>query len=106
MLIDAWIASCARRHENGAVKSILGRGRRRRFAAASPDRPRSSMGTIVNVSDYEALDGLSLAGLVKAGDVGADELLDVAIRQVERYNPVLNAVVMELYDYGRKAIRS
>jgi amidase len=36
--------------------------------------------------------------------VTPDELLEAAIERVERRNPAVNAVVMPLYDYGRKAI--
>ena len=54
--------------------------------------------------EYEDHDGLGLAGLVKGGEVSADELLDAAIQRVEARNPSVNAVVHKLYDHGRGQI--
>jgi amidase len=54
--------------------------------------------------EYEDYDGLGLAGLVKRGDVSAEELLDAAIERVEARNPAVNAVVQKLYDHGRAQI--
>jgi Asp-tRNA(Asn)/Glu-tRNA(Gln) amidotransferase A subunit family amidase len=55
-------------------------------------------------AEYESYDALGLAELVRRGEVTPDELLDAAIERVEARNPAVNAVVMSLYDYGRKAI--
>ena len=55
-------------------------------------------------ADYERYDALGLAELVKRRLVTPDQLLDAAIERVEARNPVVNAVVMPLYDYARKAI--
>ena len=55
-------------------------------------------------AEYEHYDALGLAGLVRRKDVTPDELLEAAITRVEARNPALNAVIMKLYDYGRKAI--
>jgi Asp-tRNA(Asn)/Glu-tRNA(Gln) amidotransferase A subunit family amidase len=55
-------------------------------------------------ADYEQYDALGLAGLVRRGKVMPGELLEAAIERVEARNPAVNAVVMKLYDYGRKAI--
>src|SRR5438034_4309991 len=54
--------------------------------------------------DYEHYDALGLAALVKSGTVTPLELLESAIALVEARNPKINAVVMRLYDYGRKQI--
>ena len=54
--------------------------------------------------DYEAHDGLGLADLVRRRKVTPTELLDAAIERVEARNPTVNAVVLPLYDYARKAI--
>ena len=54
--------------------------------------------------EYEQYDGLGLAELVKWGKISPPELLEAAIERVEARNPAVNAVVMKLYDYGRKAI--
>jgi Asp-tRNA(Asn)/Glu-tRNA(Gln) amidotransferase A subunit family amidase len=55
-------------------------------------------------ADYEQYDALGLADLVRRGKVTPGELLEAAIERVEARNPAVNAVVMKLYDYGRKAI--
>ncbi len=55
-------------------------------------------------ADYEKYDGLGLADLVRRKEVTPSELLDAAIERVEARNPSVNAVIMNLYDYGKKAI--
>jgi amidase len=60
--------------------------------------------TMSGFAEYENYDALGLADLVRRREVTAEELLEAAIARVEARNPRLNAVVMKLYDYGRKAI--
>ena len=55
-------------------------------------------------SEYEKYDALGLAELVRRKEVTPGELLEAAIERVEARNPAVNAVVMKLYDHGRKAI--
>ncbi len=55
-------------------------------------------------AEYERYDALGLADLVRRRQVTAVDLLDAAMARVEAHNPSLNAVVMTLYDDGRKAI--
>jgi amidase len=55
-------------------------------------------------ADYERYDALGLAELVRRREVSPGELLDAAIARVEARNHAVNAVTMELYDYGRRAI--
>jgi Asp-tRNA(Asn)/Glu-tRNA(Gln) amidotransferase A subunit family amidase len=55
-------------------------------------------------TDYERYDALGLAELVRRRQVSPGELLDAAIARVEARNRAVNAVTMELYDYGRRAI--
>lgn len=55
-------------------------------------------------ADYEAYDALGLADLVRRGKVSPLELLEAAIARVEARNPVVNAVVLPLYDHARQAI--
>ena len=50
---------------------------------------------------YDDLDGLALAGAIRAGDVTAAEAVDAAIRRVEERNPTLNAVVATRFDEAR-----
>ncbi|UCH48795.1 MAG: amidase [Betaproteobacteria bacterium] len=54
--------------------------------------------------EYETFDALGLAALARRGEVTPEDLLEAAIERVEARNPAINAVTMELYDYGRKAI--
>ena len=55
-------------------------------------------------ADYERYDGLGLAGLVRGGEVKAEEMLEAAIERVDALNPALNAVVTRLYDQARAAL--
>ena len=55
-------------------------------------------------AEYEDYDALGLADLVRRREVTAEELLEAAIARVEARNPTVNAVIMQLYDYGRQAI--
>ncbi len=55
-------------------------------------------------ADYEQFDALGLADLVKRGKVTPTELLDAAIDRVDARDPKVNAVIMRLYDHGRRAI--
>jgi amidase len=54
-------------------------------------------------SVYWRTDGVGLAKMVRDGDVTPTELLEVAIANIEKLNPALNAVVHRLYDMGRAA---
>lgn len=58
----------------------------------------------MRVDEYTAYDALGLAELVRKGEVTPSELLDVAIATVERTNPDVNAVVVEMYDEARRFI--
>ena len=71
-------------------------------AVASLSRPRRTR--MAGFADYEAYDALGLADLVRRRKVTPTELLDAAIERVEARNPTINAVVLPLYDYARKAI--
>jgi len=55
-------------------------------------------------ADYEAYDALGLADLVRRNKVSPSDLLEAAIERVEARNPAVNAVVIKLYDHGKKAI--
>jgi Asp-tRNA(Asn)/Glu-tRNA(Gln) amidotransferase A subunit family amidase len=55
-------------------------------------------------AEYERYDGLGLAELVRTRQVTPEDLLEAAIERVEARNPAVNAVVMKMYDSGRKAI--
>lgn len=53
--------------------------------------------------EYGRYDGLALAQLIAAGDIGAAEVLEEAITRTERANPALNAVIAKDYDRARAA---
>lgn len=55
-------------------------------------------------TEYDRYDALGLAELVRRREVAPDELLDAAVERVEARNPAVNAVIMKLDDFGRKAI--
>ncbi len=50
------------------------------------------------------LDATAQAGLVRAGELSAADLLEAAIDRIERLDPALNAVVITAYDAARKAV--
>jgi amidase len=50
---------------------------------------------------YDSHDALGLAGLVKKREVSAAELLEEAIARTERLDPLLNAVVIRMYEDAR-----
>ena len=62
------------------------------------------MTAMTAVTDYEAHDALGLAALVRRGEVGAGELLEMALARVASRNPRLNAVVTPLFDAARADI--
>ena len=57
-------------------------------------------------ADYESGDATWLAGLVAAGEVTPDDLLDEALLRLDRVNPALNAVVLVQEETARRAIRA
>jgi len=50
---------------------------------------------------FSALDGMGQAALVRSGEVSARELVEAAIKRIEKLNPILNAVVHKTYDTAR-----
>ncbi|MGM0454342.1 MAG: amidase [Thermodesulfobacteriota bacterium] len=56
-------------------------------------------------TEYGRFDGIGLAGLVKAGEVSAEELCEEAIRRAQQLNPELNAIVTPMYDDARNAAK-
>ena len=57
---------------------------------------------MLSASDYDALDGLAMADLVRAGHLTAAELAAAAIARAETQNPRINAVVYPLYEAARQ----
>jgi amidase len=56
------------------------------------------------IAEYLTLDATALAALVARRDVSADEMLTSAIEQVERRNPVLNALAQTFFDRARAQV--
>lgn len=56
------------------------------------------------IAEYDKLDSLAMADLVRRGEVKAEELLEEAVRRTEARDPVLNAVTTRLYDHARGLI--
>lgn len=56
------------------------------------------------IAEYEKLDALGLAELVRSRAVSALEVAETAIALIEERNPALNAIVARLYDRAREAI--
>ncbi|HEY8375771.1 MAG TPA: amidase family protein [Nannocystis sp.] len=57
------------------------------------------------IAEYEDLDGLALAALVRAGELTPAELVDEAIRRAETVGVALGAVVAPMYDSARELAR-
>lgn len=51
--------------------------------------------------EYREQDALGLAALVRSGEVTAGEVLDCALREIDRLNPALNAIVQRNDDQAR-----
>ncbi|RME39497.1 MAG: amidase, partial [Thermoflexia bacterium] len=55
--------------------------------------------------EYERYDGLGLAELVRKGEVSPTELVEEAIRRIEKVNPQINAVIHPMYDLARQQVQ-
>lgn len=51
--------------------------------------------------DYDRYDALGLAELVRSGTVSSAELVEECVSRIQRVNPQLNAVVLELFESAR-----
>ncbi|SPE19956.1 Hydrolase [Burkholderiales bacterium] len=56
---------------------------------------------MISTEEYVRHDGLSLAALVRSGQVSCAELLQTAIARIEAHNPVLNAVIRKRYEQAQ-----
>lgn len=65
---------------------------------------RATLANATALTDYDRHDGIGLAGLVKARQVSAGDLLEVAMERVDQRNPAINAVVNRMYDEAKAAI--
>ena len=58
----------------------------------------------MNFEDYRKYDAVGLAGLVANGEVSAAELLETAVARMAAVNPKINAVTMDLTEWGRQDV--
>jgi amidase len=70
------------------------------FSALATTAPLAP--AFAKIDDLSQLDGMGQAALVASGDVSATELVEAAIKRIEKLNPILNAVVHKLYDRARE----
>lgn len=56
--------------------------------------------------DYDKYDGIGLAELVRKKEVSPEELLEEAVGRIEKRNPQLNAVIHQMYDSARDAVKA
>ena len=56
------------------------------------------------IAEYDKLDSVAMADLVRRGEVKAEELLDEAIARTEARDTVLNAVTTRFFDHARTRI--
>ncbi len=49
---------------------------------------------MLSPEDYKSHDAIGLAGLVRKGEISSAELTEAALTQIDRLNPVINAVIL------------
>lgn len=59
----------------------------------------------MDFEDYRKHDAVSLAGLVSNGEVSPSELLETAVARMAQVNPKINAVTMDLTEWGRQDVQ-
>jgi amidase len=60
---------------------------------------------VTTFKEYSQFDAIGLAELLKRHEVSPLEVVEAAIERIERLNPLLNAVVLPLYDRARERAR-
>src|SRR5215475_3182137 len=60
---------------------------------------------VLSVKDYVQTDATALAQMVREHEVSAAELLEVAIAQLQRLNPLLNAVNVPMLGQARERVQ-
>jgi amidase len=53
------------------------------------------------LAEIQSLDAIAQADLVHRGEITALELVDSALARIERLNPLLNAVIIPLFEQAR-----
>lgn len=59
----------------------------------------------MKLNEYIQFDGVGLSEIIKSKQVTAEEVLDAAIEQTEKTNPILNAVVYKMYDQAKLSLK-
>jgi len=59
----------------------------------------------MQLQEYIKFDAIGLADLIKKKKVHVKEIIDVAIKAIELYNPKINAVIHKMYDEVEKQIK-
>ncbi len=57
---------------------------------------------MINDNEFSLIDATAMAELVRKKEVQPIELVDAAIKRIERLNPVLNAVITPMFDQARE----
>src|SRR5271156_6983192 len=60
----------------------------------------------MSFAEYATYDGVGLAELVRARQIGAGELVDAATARAERANPTLNFAVFTDYERARRTAKT
>lgn len=74
-------------------------------AVTLASRDAFAAGRAMSFDEYRSHDGLSLASLIRRGEVSAPEVLELAIARAEAVNPDINCIVDRLYERARKAAK-
>jgi amidase/6-aminohexanoate-cyclic-dimer hydrolase len=61
---------------------------------------------MTTITEYRDLDGISLSNLIAKGEVSASDVLETALEQVDRLNPIVNALSQRLDDYARNQVNA
>ena len=59
---------------------------------------------VLTPEEYRTYDALGLAQLIQQKHITPSELLEVAIHQVETYNPTFNAVIYKMYEEAQQCL--
>ena len=59
----------------------------------------------MNFEEYRKQDAVGLAAMVSKGDVSPSELLETAVARMVAVNPKINAVTMDLTEWGRQDVK-
>jgi amidase len=72
---------------------------------APPDagQPRPYLAAMLSFSEYDQLDGLGMADLVRRGQLTGSELCEATIARAEAVNPQISSAYLRKRSSGRRA---